>query len=942
MAALLLGAFVAVVSLVLPGPSGPASASTADDAFHDCARSGGDGAGECQHFLRNPAGPTDDPCWCDKCRNGGPGQKHDGKTVPNGWNETLFTTGGMEVYLKRHSVAWGITCSACLTNDKPWPDSVDGNGGTVPQTDFAGRPAKDTVLVRLEVEKPLFRKPDDVILAYNRHFYVASDVGGLKVRMAGGSSRVVQRHEWIHLMIERAEFARREWVRNLGEPIVMRKSTLRPIALYLTDRFRDFERVGAAYFRNPGSRGLRGPVAELCDGMCLTGISFSREEAGDDHGMVVQLRHDLSHALLSTWGSLETRPKSLPMWLDEGLAHWLTKSLDRYRDDVWYCAPEGLGGPSKGSGGPAWPGKDWEKDVLKYVQTNRLGPIEALLGKATINELTEEDQKRAWSLLAAALSDVREPFAKVLAAIRQEKNPRDAFSAHLGCTPEEFDARWRDRVLGKRASLAATSADLAPEAADAPGARERKALHDEKDPKVLASRIRQLGEIRDPKTVPVVVDVIASDLDLPRETALVTLLALKDPECRDVLWRYGLAHSDPMVRAYVARVCGRLRVDAALLKLEAQIEDRNWFARAEAAVACGLMKDVRALPALRKMAGTDPSDKARVGAMDALAMFGDEASMSVPILARHLDSAQWQLRLAAAQALGALGAMEAVEPLVAALEKEATGRIADGVRDALKAIVRDDLGRKPENWRKWWDRERANAPGGMPRRPDAPAKRPEEDPRATREGAVPYFGVEIFSNRVGFVCDVSESMSEMFTPDPSAAKALSREYTGSNKLTICKEEVAQALSSLDPRSYFTIVTFGTQVKAFKPSPVVANGGNVEQAKGWLRSLAAAGETNYYDALKTALDLGERPDANPDFRFTPDTITFLTDGEPTRGDILDADVLVEWYTGLNRYARVRTHTITFGTINVDVHLLREIAERNGGRFTLVPERKPAGK
>ena len=84
---------------------------------------------------------------------------------------------------------------------------------------------------------------------------------------------------------------------------------------------RDFERIGATYFKNAGSRGLRGPVAELCDGMCLTGMSFSREEGRDDHGCVVQLRHDLSHALLSTWGSLETRPKSLPAWLDEGLAH---------------------------------------------------------------------------------------------------------------------------------------------------------------------------------------------------------------------------------------------------------------------------------------------------------------------------------------------------------------------------------------------------------------------------------------------------------------------------------------------------------------------------------------------------------------------------------------------------------------------------------------------
>ena len=72
------------------------------------------------------------------------------------------------------------------------------------------------------------------------------------------------------------------------------------------------------------------------------------------------------------------------------------------------------------------------------------------------------------------------------------------------------------------------------------------------------------------------------------------------------------------------------------------------------------------------------------------------------------------------------------------------------------------------------------------------------------------------------------------------------------------------------------------------------------------------------------------------KATPDTITFLTDGVPTKGDILDADVIVEWYTGLNRYARVRTHTITFGNIGIDRLLLKNLAERNGGKYIEVPE------
>jgi hypothetical protein len=274
-----------------------------------------------------------------------------------------------------------------------------------------------------------------------------------------------------------------------------------------------------------------------------------------------------------------------------------------------------------------------------------------------------------------------------------------------------------------------------------------------------------------------------------------------------------------------------------------------------------------------------------------------------------------------------------------------TGRVPDAIYDALKKITRDDLGRRPDNWRKWWDKELARNNGQIPGRP-APAdaeKKPKQhdpnDPRATRDvGPPPYFGLEIYSSRVGFVIDTSESMLQMFTPDPSAAKALSREYVASDKLSICKQEVEQALRGLDPRAHFNLISFGTQIKSFEQNPVAASEGNIDRCVSYMKALPGAGETNYYDALKAALDIGDNPDTNENFRATPDTITFLTDGEPTKGDILDADTILEWYTGLNRYARVKTFTITFGLINVDMPLLRGMAERNGGRFTIVPEMK----
>jgi hypothetical protein len=358
-----------------------------------------------------------------------------------------------------------------------------------------------------------------------------------------------------------------------------------------------------------------------------------------------------------------------------------------------------------------------------------------------------------------------------------------------------------------------------------------------------------------------------------------------------------------------------------------------------------VFKDLKALPVLRKMVDTDSAEKARIGAMDAIAMFGEAAASSVGVVAKQLDHSQWQIRITAAQTLGALQSMEGVEALITRFEKEPTGRIADDVYEALKKITRDDLKRKPQLWRAWWDAAKSRTPGGLPQRPDEkpkPKTPPPDDAHSTHDAPAPAFGIEIYSNRVAWVIDTTETMLTLFTPDPVGAKQLSRDYTGRDKLTICKEEVSQALGDLDPRAHFNVVTFGMRVSAFRKNPVSANGTNIESAREYLRGLVGAGRTNYYGALKAALDLGDEPDTNPDFGQTPDTITFLTDGVPNEGDIIDADTLVEWYSGLNRYARVKTHTITFGTVGIDMPLLRNLAERNGGRFTLVPELRKPGR
>jgi hypothetical protein len=118
--------------------------------------------------------------------------------------------------------------------------------------------------------------------------------------------------------------------------------------------------------------------------------------------------------------------------------------------------------------------------------------------------------------------------------------------------------------------------------------------------------------------------------------------------------------------------------------------------------------------------------------------------------------------------------------------------------------------------------------------------------------------------------------------------------------------------------------------------VAATEGNKHSATGFVHSYQSEGETNFYGALSAALDLDTGALTNPECRDTPDTMVFLTDGTPTVGDITDPDTLIEWYTGLNRYFRVRTHMIAFGRLEVDEELLRKLAGWNDGRFQQIFE------
>jgi HEAT repeat protein len=588
-------------------------------------------------------------------------------------------------------------------------------------------------------------------------------------------------------------------------------------------------------------------------------------------------------------------------------------------------------------------GRNWERKVLKIAANRRGKPIQKIFDSSW-EELDYEDHIRVWSWFDVFLADDPERFVAFTGLLRERVDHRTAMKRAFGCSPEEFDQRWRDRVLGLRPTAAATPAELDAANPDRPGAAERAAIRNEKDPDTLASRIRALGTVTEPLTAATIVPHLASESPNVRERIVLLLSATKDESVREWLRTDGLRTASGIVRGHVARIIGNLADPAAGDELMKYADDGLWFTRAHVARALGLIVHEPAKEFLKEMVG-DSSPKVRIAAMDALARFGKKGASAWEPVSEQLSNGAWQVRSAAAACLGGLGDMHAVDPLIDRMEVE-SGRIRRDIRAALKKITRDDLGKDPKYWRDWWEKERERRDGALPPRADEKEAPPEGEHDYAEEPT--YYGIRVFSEGIGYVLDVSSSMVSRIKIDPAWLKRHNRDYPAeAKKFDLARSEIEASLRSLDPRARFNIFYFRGDAFAWKNSLVPATPGNIDSAVGRMgaeeppppdrtRTSGKAHLTNYVDAFRLALDVDEGSEANARFGDTPDTIFFLTDGQPTSGDITEPDALLSWFAELNRFARVKVNVITFGRLGSDPAFLRSLAEDNGGTFVLVPE------
>ncbi|MFT7619801.1 MAG: hypothetical protein ACI97A_003458 [Planctomycetota bacterium] len=231
----------------------------------------------------------------------------------------------------------------------------------------------------------------------------------------------------------------------------------------------------------------------------------------------------------------------------------------------------------------------------------------------------------------------------------------------------------------------------------------------------------------------------------------------------------------------------------------------------------------------------------------------------------------WQVRLAAIESLVLLGTRPALTRL-AALTNDPQERLARTASDGLRRLTGIDLGANPNGWR----RLIATLGGSWtPRRTPVRELSFEDGSRYAPQ----FYGLDIRSNRVIFICDTSGSMK-------------------GRKIAELKRELWRSMRGIDaPESAFNAIFFARNTQAIWKRLAKVRKNTLDKAKKSIGRIQADGGTNVWAAL-------ERAFVDRD----ADTIVLLTDGQPSVGKIIDPEIILQSVAQLNRYKRLQIHTV----------------------------------
>jgi len=858
-------------------------------------------------WLHCPKAPPADPDPCPATYAG----NHPSKGRPKGWSAACWSRGTMACFLRRHAASWNIQCTLCVKKACcKAPIEIEG---------LDVESAKRLVQVCAKQKNIGGRL---IEMAVSPHYALVSNLKGLKMQTAGGGPRILGQHEFLHLYLQRAEMARRDFVNVFGHP----RETRSMIFLIRSDSVR--RAYSQVHWGNPDTNLLYGGgSAGKLDGYASNGFILSGRSDDDLH---FNCRHMIGHLCISTYHSGSPFSKHLPQWIFRGAAHWLCKLHPRAEDHAYFCSFEGV--TVSGSG------TKWDAKARKVAARGpQRDPVERMLQAGTAKQMNFQMHVRAWSWFDVFAAEERGPFVKFVQRLREAQEARLACKAAFGQPPEIVDQRWRERVMGKRRKVTATNKEKERETdVEAATNRELTGIANEIDLQLLASKIRGLDRCQNVRTARLIVSLVdARRSERVRTVIELVLKRTKDEKVLEYLRGRGYERAGKLGRATLCTVFGAIKHEKATELMRTALGDSYWLVKSNAARALAQLGDKQSISTVGEMAAKSPNAKVRIACMDALGIYGADAAKTIPLFERNLMNRRWQVKVATCDTFRKIGHTSAVDMLIGRLDSEG-GRVHDEIRTALKELTGVDKDWRGEIWRKWWVKAKrfAEAEKKMRKELDKEKTKPKEtkpNRYATQKKPPTYYGIKVYARAVAYVLDTSSSMKQGFRVSQVWQDRLGHKLTATSRIGVCKQELTYAIRELDPRTRINLIFFSNRVRQWKKFPVPA-GSNAESAISAVKNLTADGQTNYYGALRLVLGMEEEGSGwSPTFADTPDTFFFLTDGTPTDGEITKSDELLAWFKERNRFARCRVHVIAMGNTGVDVDFLRKLAENNAGKF-----------
>lgn len=337
--------------------------------------------------------------------------------------------------------------------------------------------------------------------------------------------------------------------------------------------------------------------------------------------------------------------------------------------------------------------------------------------------------------------------------------------------------------------------------------------------------------------------------------------------------------------------------------------------RRAAVVAFGLLelRDPKARAEILHLA-TNSDAALRMGA--AVSLVELRTPEAIAALHALLHDPEWPVRAEAIAQAARLRDRSTLPLLIERLDAE-RGRMREDIYGALTAISGEDLGRSSDRWRRWWDAEGETFQVPPP---EVLAERQKE--RAEREAqsggtrGPSFYGVEVFSERVCFVLDVSGSMrinaGQGVDPEGPQDPDLP------SRMDVAKEQLSDIVRAFPDGKLFNLIFFESEVRSLDDRLIKMKKSERQRSLRFIREQYSLGGTALYPAMQLAF-------ADP----LVDTIFLISDGAPTEGEITDIEEIRREVERWNSARHVRIHGITIGQ---DSTLLRWLTEDTGGTYT----------